>query len=560
MKEAWWKEAVVYQIYPRSFMDTNGDGVGDLRGILEKLDYLVELGVDVVWLCPIYPSPNDDNGYDISDYQGIMAEFGTMEDFDLLLSEMHRRGLKLMMDLVVNHTSDEHPWFQAALRDPKGPYRDYYFFRDGREDDPPNNWGSFFGFSAWEREPGGEQYYLHLFTKKQPDLNWENPAVREEVCRLAEFWAKKGIDGFRMDVINLISKTPGLPDLPGLKEGEIKVPHLYCANGPQVHEYLRELNRRVLTPYSLMTVGEMIAVDPQKARLYTHEDREELNMVFTFEHMDLDAVGGDKWKLRPWRLDEMKEVFGRWQRELAEGCWNSLYLNNHDQPRMVSRYGDDGPYRVESAKMLATFLHTLQGTPYIYQGEELGMTNIRLEHIEDYRDVEILNHYKEAVEVFGQNPNEVMEAIYTKGRDNARTPMQWSDQPNAGFTTGTPWLAVNPNYTVINAEAARKDPDSIFHYYRRLLALRKQYKVMVYGDYSPVCEEHPAVWAYLRRYQEEALAIVLNFFGTPAEIQLPEGTIPQESTVLISNYKDFPSPSDHLSLRPYEAVVYHFHL
>ncbi len=560
MKEAWWKEAVVYQIYPRSFMDANGDGVGDLRGILQKLDYLVELGVDVIWLCPIYPSPNDDNGYDISDYQGIMAEFGTMEDFDLLLEEMHRRGLKLMLDLVVNHTSDEHPWFQAALKDPQGPYRDYYFFRDGRENGPPNNWGSFFGFSAWEREPEGEQYYLHLFTRKQPDLNWENPAVREEVYRLAEFWAKKGIDGFRMDVINLISKTPGLPDLPGLAPGEMQIPHPYCANGPRVHEYLQELNHRVLSPYGLMTVGEMVSVDPQKARLYTHEDREELNMVFTFEHMDLDAVGGDKWNLRPWRLSEMKEVFGRWQRELSEGCWNSLYLNNHDQPRMVSRYGDDGRYRVESAKMLATFLHTLQGTPYIYQGEELGMTNIRLEHIEDYRDVEILNHYKEAVEVFGQDPRQVMESIYAKGRDNARTPMQWSDQPNGGFTTGTPWLPINPNYTVINAEAARKDPGSIFHYYRRLLALRKEYKVMVYGDYLPVCEEHPAVWAYLRRYQGEALAVVLNFFGSPAEIQLPQGTIPEGSRLLIGNYKDSPAPSDQLTLRPYEAVVYHFFL
>lgn len=555
MKETWWKEAVVYQIYPRSFMDANGDGIGDIKGIIQKLDYLAELGVDVLWLSPIYRSPNDDNGYDISDYREIMDEFGTMEDFDLMLSEIHRRGMKLMMDLVVNHTSDEHPWFQQALKDPSGPYRDYYFFRDGKNGNPPNNWASHFGFSAWEKEPEGEQYFLHLYTKKQPDLNWDNPAVRQEVFDLAEFWAKKGIDGFRMDVINFISKVPGLPDMPG--DG-LQIPMPYCANGPHVHEYLQELNRRVLEPYGLMTVGEMVSVTTEQARLYTHEDRHELNMVFTFEHMYLDAVGENKWELRPWQLSELKQVFGKWQRDLADGCWNSLYLNNHDQARMVSRYGDDGKWRVESAKMLATFLHTLQGTPYIYQGEELGMTNIRLPHIEDYQDVDTLNHYKEAVEVFGQDPDEVMASIYAKGRDNARTPMQWSDDAQAGFTTGTPWLTVNPNYHQINARDELADPNSVFHYYQQLLRLRKKHKVMVYGDYFPLCEEHPSVYAYLRRYKGETLAVVLNFFGEPARIQLPEGTLPSGAQTLISNYADPPAPCDRLDLRPYEAVVYHF--
>lgn len=555
MKETWWKEAVVYQIYPRSFMDTNGDGIGDIKGITQKLDYLAELGVDVLWLSPIYRSPNDDNGYDISDYREIMDEFGTMEDFDLMLAEIHRRGMKLMMDLVVNHTSDEHPWFQQALKDPSGPYRDYYFFRDGKNGNPPNNWASHFGFSAWEKEPNGEQYFLHLYTKKQPDLNWDNPAVRQEVFDLAEFWAKKGIDGFRMDVINFISKVPGLPDMPG--DG-MQIPMPYCANGPHVHEYLQELNRRVLEPYGLMTVGEMVSVTTEQARLYTHEDRHELNMVFTFEHMYLDAVGENKWELRPWKLSELKQVFGKWQRDLADGCWNSLYLNNHDQARMVSRYGDDGKWRVESAKMLATFLHTLQGTPYIYQGEELGMTNIRLPRIDDYRDVDTLNHYKEAVEVFGQDPDEVMASIYAKGRDNARTPMQWSDDVQAGFTTGTPWLTVNPNYRQINARDELADPNSVFHYYQQLLRLRKEYKVMVYGDYFPLCEEHPSVYAYLRRYKGETLAVLLNFFGEPAQIQLPEGTLPSGAQTLISNYADSPAPRDQLDLRPYEAIVYHF--
>ena len=552
MREAPWKEAVVYQIYPRSFMDANGDGIGDLRGIISKLDYLKELGVDVVWLSPVYRSPNDDNGYDISDYRDIMADFGTMADFDLMLAQMHRRGLKLMMDLVVNHTSDEHPWFAAACRDKRGPYRDYYFFRDGVDGGPPNNWASHFGFSAWEKEPGGEQYFLHLYTKKQPDLNWDNPAVRDEVYDLMRFWLDKGIDGFRMDVINYISKVPGLPSMPG---GGLRLPTPYIANGPRVHEYLREMNERVLAGRDLITVGEMVSVTTEEARLYTHEDRRELNMVFTFEHMYLDAVGEDKWQLRPWTLSELKDVFTRWQNDLADGCWNSLYLNNHDQARMVSRFGDDGVYRVESAKMLATFLHTLQGTPYIYQGEELGMTNAGFERIGQYRDVDTLNHYAEAVEVYDEDPEKVMEAIRRKSRDNARTPMQWDDTENAGFSTGKPWLGVNPNYREINAAREQADPGSVFHYYRRLIALRKRHKVMVYGAYQIICREHPQVYAYTREYQGEHLPVLLNFSATEAVATLPSELPVGRMQPFIGNYPDA-VPSAGPALRPYEAQVW----
>lgn len=551
MTEAWWKEAVVYQIYPRSFMDSNGDGIGDLKGIISRLDYLKDLGVDVIWLSPIFSSPNDDNGYDISDYRGIMDDFGTMEDFDLLLAQMHARGLKLMMDLVVNHTSDEHAWFRAACEDPESPYRGYYFFRDGKDGQPPNNWASHFGFSAWEKEPSGDQYFLHLYTKKQPDLNWDNPQVREEVYRIMQFWADKGIDGFRMDVINYISKVAALPDMPG--KG-FQLPTPYIANGPHVHEYLQEINQRILSKGDYMTVGEMVTVTTDQARLYTHEDRHELNMVFTFEHMYIDAVGEDKWNIRPWQLAELKDVFTRWQTALAEGCWNSLYLNNHDQARMVSRFGNDKEYRVQSAKMLATFLHTLQGTPYIYQGEELGMTNIHFDSIEEYRDIDTLNHYKEAVEVFDQNPDDVMKAIAYKGRDNARTPMQWDTTGNAGFTTATPWISVNPNYLQINAAQEIDDPHSIYHYYKRLIELRKQCKVMVYGKYELLEREHPQIYAYTREYQGAHLLVLLNFSSGDSSITLSEELCSLPKTLLISNYAD-PACG---ALRPYEAQVWHW--
>ncbi len=554
MKEAWWKEAVVYQIYPRSFQDTNGDGVGDLRGMIRRLDYLKQLGVDVIWLSPIYQSPNYDNGYDISDYCAIMQEFGDMADFDELIMQMHRRGLKLMMDLVVNHTSSEHPWFKAALTERTSSYRDYYFFRKGKNGREPNNWAGHFGYSAWDQEPYGDEYFLHLYTDKQPDLNWENPEVHEEVYRIMDFWKRKGVDGFRMDVINYISKVPSLPDMPG--EG-YQLPTPYIANGPRVHEYLQEMNRRVLADANLMTVGEMVSVDTHTARLYTHEERHELNMVFTFEHMYLDCVDEDKWRTRPWKLSELKECFGRWQRDLSDGCWNSLYLNNHDQPRMVSRFGDDQRYRVQSAKLLATFLHTLQGTPFIYQGEELGMTNADFTSLEQYRDVDTLNHFDEAVRIQQQNPDEVMAAIRWKSRDNARTPMQWDASANAGFTTRTPWIAVNANHVQINVESEQNDPQSVLAYYKLLIWLRKRHKVMVYGDYQPLCIAHPRVHVYERRYEGKRLLVLLNFFAETAKVTLPENVDIDGGTLLIGNY-DNAMLTRSISLRPYEAQVWSF--
>lgn len=555
MNKKWWKEAVVYQIYPRSFMDSNGDGIGDLQGVIQKLDYIKDLGVDVIWMSPFFKSPNDDNGYDISDYCDIMDEFGSMEDFDQLLTEMHNRKLKLMIDLVVNHTSGEHEWFKQAISDPGSPYRDYYFFRDGKNGGPPNNWASHFGFSAWEKEPFGDQYFLHLYTKKQPDLNWDNPSVRREVYKIMQFWVDKGVDGFRMDVINYISKVPGLPPMPG---DELQLASPYFSNGPKVHEYLQEMHREILSQKDFITVGEMVSVTTDEARLYTHENRNEINMVFTFEHMYVDAVGEDKWQIRPWELGEIKEVFSRWQNDLADGCWNSLYLNNHDQARMVSRFGDDKTYRVESAKMLGTFLHTLKGTPYIYQGEELGMTNIKFNSIEEYKDIDTLNHYKEATENFDQSPVKVMEAIYTKGRDNARTPMQWDDSPNAGFTAGTPWIPVNPNFTKINAKTELANPDSIFNYYKKLIELRKKNEIMVYGEYQIICEEHPDIYAYTRKYQGQMLLILLNFFGRNSDITLPDSVLSNHSRLLIGNYDHSDEIKKTMTLRPYEALVFIF--
>ncbi len=468
MEQAFWKEAVVYQIYPRSFKDCNGDGIGDLQGIHSKLDYLKELGVDVIWLSPVYKSPNDDNGYDISDYYDIMDEFGTVQDWEELLEGLHNRDMKLMMDLVVNHSSDEHAWFMESRSSKDNPYRDYYIWRPGHEDGTaPNNWTSFFSGSAWQYDDTTAEYYLHLFTKKQPDLNWENPKLRQSIYDMMTFWLDKGVDGFRMDVINLISKVPGLPDdgKEGLSDGSP-----YYMNGPRIHEFLREMNEQVLSKYEVMTVGEAPGATVEEAIKYTGKDRHELQMVFQFEHMDVDSGAEGKWDLVPWTLPKLREVLHKWQTGLAEDGWNSLYLNNHDQPRMVSRFGNDKEYRGESAKMLATLLHTLKGTPYIYQGEELGMTNVKFTSIEEYRDVEIHNMYNEKVVQGGADPGTIMQAIETKGRDNARTPMQWNTEANAGFTTGTPWIDVNPNYTEINAEAAVADPESIFHYYRKLIA------------------------------------------------------------------------------------------
>ncbi|WP_226682467.1 glycoside hydrolase family 13 protein [Sutcliffiella horikoshii] len=551
----WWKEAVVYQIYPRSFNDSNGDGVGDIKGIIEKLDYLKELGVDVVWLSPVYKSPNDDNGYDISDYRNIMDEFGTMADWEEMLAEMHKRGIKLIMDLVVNHSSDEHEWFKESRKSKDNPYRDYYVWRSGKDGAEPNNWEATFGGSVWEYDEQTDEYFLHLFSKKQPDLNWENPKLRQEVYDMMKFWLDKGIDGFRMDVINFISKVDGLPDGEKVEGKKYVSGHQYFMNGPRIHEFLQEMNEKVLSEYNVMTVGEMPGVSPEEGKLYTGEERKELNMVFQFEHMDLDTQPGkNKWHLKPLDLRDLKKSLGKWQSELEDGGWNSLYWNNHDQPRIVSRWGDDKEYRVTSAKMLATCLHMMKGTPYIYQGEELGMTNIKFDSIKDYKDIETLNMYNERVIENGENPQEIMQSIYTKGRDNARTPVQWNSSENAGFTTGTPWIKVNENYQEINAEKALADKDSTFHYYRKLIQLRKQYEVIVYGSFEMLYEEHEEIFAYTRTLGDETLLVVTNFSGNNHAF---DSTIDlNNAELLISNYDTAEKKENTFDLRPWEARVY----
>lgn len=559
MKKHWWKEAVVYQIYPRSFYDSNGDGIGDLNGITLKLDYLRELGVDVIWLSPVYKSPNDDNGYDISDYKNIMAEFGTMEDFDRMLQEVHRCGMKLIMDLVVNHTSDEHAWFIESRQSKDNPYRDYYIWRPGKDGKEPNNWEATFGGSAWEYDETTEEYYLHLFSKKQPDLNWENVKLRQEVYEMMRWWLDKGIDGFRMDVINFISKDQRFPDGTPSPGKAYASGHRYFMNGPRVHEFLQEMHEQVLVDYDVMTVGEMPGVTTEEAKLYTAEERKELNMVFHFEHMDIDSGPSGKWDVQPWSLVELKNILSKWQYELEEMGWNSLYWNNHDQPRVVSRFGNDGKYRIESAKMLATTLHMMKGTPYIYQGEEIGMTNVAFPSIDDYRDIETLNVYKEKMDA-GIDEKDIMEAIYAKSRDNARTPMQWNTDENGGFTTGTPWIGVNPNYKYINVEAATRDPNSIFHYYKKLIQLRKKYPIIVYGKYKLLMPEREDVFAYTRELGNERLFVISNFTANDITVTIPEDSGNyQQMELLIGNYDDpMEKPEDVLTLKPYESRAYYF--
>lgn len=558
MDKTWWKEAVVYQVYPRSFMDSDGDGIGDLKGILLKLDYLQTLGVDVIWLSPIYQSPNDDNGYDVSDYQSIMKEFGTMEDFERLLSAIHERGMKIMMDLVINHTSDEHPWFMASRSSIDDPKRNYYIWRPGKDGKEPNNWESVFKGSAWKYDEVTDEYYLHLFSKKQPDLNWENPDLREEIYSMMKWWLDKGVDGFRMDVINFISKDQQYLDggVPNGKQFGDGSP--YFMNGPRIHEFLQEINQRVLSDYDLITVGEMPGVTPEEALLYTGKDRKELHMVFQFEHMDLGAGPEGKWNNEKWELSDLKRILSKWQYGLEDGGWNSLYWNNHDQPRVVSRFGDDGVYRVESAKMLAACLHMLKGTPYIYQGEELGMTNMKFESIEDYRDIETLNSYEELVNTYGWSEERMMAAIHARSRDNARTPIQWNDSRNAGFTTGTPWIGVNANYQEINAVKAYNDDESIFHFYKKLIELRKQHDIIVYGRYDLLCPDDEQIFAYTRTLGEEKLLVLCNFKGYEGEFKSPTELDSLSAHLLISNYEqadDKGISSD--PLRPYECRVYH---
>ena len=548
---AWWKEAVIYQIYPRSFMDANGDGIGDLAGITSRLPYLRELGVDVLWLSPIYASPNDDNGYDISDYRAIMEDFGTMADFDALLAAAHRMGLKIVMDLVVNHTSDEHPWFIESRRAKESPYRDYYIWRPGKAGNEPNNWESCFSGSAWQYDAATDEYYLHLFSKKQPDLNWENPKVRDEVYDLMKFWCDKGIDGFRMDVISMISKDQRFPDGPVKPDGYGDFSP-YCVSGPRVHEFLQEMNRRVLSHYDLLTVGEAAGVTIEEAKKYARSDGKELGMVFQFEHVGEGNGKGsiiEKWTTGKPKMPMVRAILNKWQRELAGCAWNSLYLDNHDQPRCVSMFGNDSPeWRVRSAKMLATCLHMQKGTPYIYQGEELGMTNTRFRSLADCRDLEEINAWHEYVDEQQRVSPETMLACFNNvARDNARTPMQWDASENAGFTTGTPWLAVNPNYREINAAAETGDPDSVYAYYKKLIALRHTHEIIVYGTFEPLLEDDPAIYAYARHLDGQMLLVACNW--TDHEVPCTLFSDRGEGEELISNVKT----EKERTLAPYEA-------
>ena len=539
MERKWWHSSVVYQIYPRSFNDSNGDGIGDINGIREKLDYLKELGIDVIWLSPVYKSPNDDNGYDISDYCDIMDEFGTMDDMEKLLKEANEKGIKILMDLVVNHTSDEHKWFIEAKKSKDNKFRDYYIWRDPVNGHEPNNLGSCFSGSAWQYDESTDQYYLHLFSKKQPDLNWENENVRNEVYKMMNFWIDKGIGGFRMDVIDLIGKVPD---------------EMITGNGPKLHDYLQEMNKAALEGHDLLTVGETWGATPEIAKLYSNPKRKELSMVFQFEHIGLDQIEGkEKWDVKPLDLLDLKKVLSKWQTELEGEGWNSLFWNNHDLPRIVSRWGNDREYRVESAKMLATLLHGMKGTPYIYQGEELGMTNVRFEDINEYNDIETLNMYKDRISK-GYSHDEIMASIYAKGRDNARTPMQWDSTENAGFTTGKPWLKVNKNYKFINAEDCLQDKDSIFYHYKKLINIRKHNDTIIYGDYKLLLPEDKNVFAYSRELNGDKIVVVCNFYNKEINLNFNEDFNNVE--ILLSNYKDSSILMKDLKLRPYEAIMY----
>lgn len=537
MKEKWWKSSVVYQIYPRSFCDSNGDGIGDINGIRSKLWYLKELGTDVIWLSPVYVSPNADNGYDISDYYGISPEYGSMEDMKALIRECENCGIRIIMDLVVNHTSDEHPWFVEAKKSKDSPYRDYYIWREGKKGSPPNELESCFGGNAWEYSEETGEYYLHFYHKKQPDLNWENEAMRKEIWKMMNFWIDMGVGGFRMDVIDVIGKIP---------DQEIK------ENGPKLHEYLQEMNRETFGGKNLMTVGECWGADIENGGLYSDPERKELDMIFQFEQMLLDQVPGEqKWDLKPLELKQLKQVFAKWQKALEGKGWNSLFWNSHDLPRIVSRWGNDKEYRVESAKMLAAILHGMKGTPYIYQGEEIGMTNYPFSGIGDFFDVEPVNMYRERKQM-GYPEEEIMKSLCVKSRDNARTPMQWDNSPGAGFTEGTPWCRVNPNYTKINAEEALKDQNSIFYYYKKLIRLRKEEPILIYGTFELLCPEDEHVFAYAREWKGKKWLVVGNFYEKSARFDYPG-----KGRVLLSNYeRESETRLEQMKLRPYEAAIY----
>lgn len=550
----WWKESVIYQIYPRSFCDSNGDGVGDIQGIISRLDYLQNLGIDIIWLSPIYQSPNIDNGYDISDYQAISSEFGTMKDFDCLLKEAHDRNIKIVMDLVVNHTSDQHPWFIESKKSKNNAYRDYYIWKEGKNGKEPNNWASVFSGSAWQYDEQTDMYYLHLYSDKQPDLNWENENVRQDIFKMMNWWLDKGIDGFRMDVINKISKEQSFNDvLP--QTSQYMRPSRYVSNGPRIHDFLKEMYQNTLAHHDVMTVGEITACSVEEAKKYTGEKENELSMLFQFEHMDIDLGKYGKWSPIPLDLVKLKQSFTKWQNGLADDGWNSLFWDNHDQPRVVSRFGNVEQYWQESAKMLATVLHFLKGTPYIYQGEELGMTNYPFRSLDDCQDVEVFTSYHELVErEHLLTHEEMMKGICANSRDNARTPMQWNDSHHAGFTSGTPWMKVNPNYKNINAKQQIHDRNSIFHYYKQLIQLRHSMPVIVYGQYQLLEENHPDLYIYTRLYNDEKLLIIANFSTNKHIYQLPDEFI--KGNILISNQKNA-DIQPMMSIEPYGAYVIH---
>ncbi|BCR30680.1 glucohydrolase [Aeromonas caviae] len=545
----WWQSAVIYQIYPKSFQDSGARGTGDLKGIMARLDYLKTLGVDALWLTPVYVSPQVDNGYDIADYLNIDPAYGTMSDFEALLAAAHARGIRIVMDIVVNHTSTEHAWFKSALGDKNSPYRDYYIWKYPVDGGVPNNWQSKFGGSAWELDPATGQYYLHLFAREQADLNWENPAVRAEVKKIIHFWAKKGVDGFRLDVINLISKDQAFPD------DEVGDGRRFYTDGPRIHEFLQDVSRDVFAPVGAMTVGEMSSTSLEHCQRYGALDGSELSMVFNFHHLKVDYPGGDKWTKAPFNFLELKRIFNHWQSGMHGKGWSALFWCNHDQPRIVSRFGDEDEHRVVAAKMLASTLHGLQGTPYIYQGEEIGMTNPGYQHIDDYQDVESRNIFA-IKQAEGMSETEILAILGAKSRDNSRTPMQWSAAPNAGFTSGTPWLKPAANYPEINAEAALADQHSVFWHYRDLIALRKAHPIFTQGDYQELLTGHPQIWAYARRADDQTLLVVSNFYGEPVEFALPAELQSGEGRLLLGNYPDSPARPQSCKLRPYESLIW----
>lgn len=545
----WWQSAVIYQIYPKSFQDSAARGTGDLKGIMARLDYLKTLGVDALWLTPVYVSPQVDNGYDIADYLAIDPAYGTMDDFEALLAAAHARDIRIVMDIVVNHTSTEHAWFKSAMGDKNSPYRDYYIWRDPVDGGVPNNWQSKFGGSAWELDSATGQYYLHLFAREQADLNWENPAVRAEVKKIIHFWAKKGVDGFRLDVINLISKDQAFPN------DEIGDGRRFYTDGPRIHEFLQDVSRDVFAPVGAMTVGEMSSTSLEHCQRYGALDGSELSMVFNFHHLKVDYPNGDKWTKAPFDFLELKRIFNHWQSGMHGKGWSALFWCNHDQPRIVSRFGDEGEHRVVAAKMLASTLHGLQGTPYIYQGEEIGMTNPGYLRINDYQDVESRNIFA-IKQAEGMSEAEILAILGAKSRDNSRTPMQWSAAPNAGFTSGTPWLKPAANYPEINAEAALTDPNSVFWHYRDLIALRKAHPIFTQGDYQELLTGHQQIWAYARRANGQTLLVVSNFYGEPVEFALPAELQSGQGRLLLGNYPDSPAQPQSGMLRPYESLIW----